>query len=206
MTDGLWHLPQGWRWAKLREVALTLKAGGTPSRSVSDYWGGEIPFVKIEDITASNGWLMATQERINEAGLRNSSAWLVPGNSVLLTMYASVGVVAINAIPVATNQAIIALVPKREMVSEKFLYYALKYLGKYFAASTLQTTQKNINKRIVEEFAVPLPSPSEQTRIVTQLERLNAQMEQAQAIHRKIQIDLDNLLPTVIRQALQGNL
>ena len=77
-------LPNQWELRSLAEISLRLKAGGTPSRDTAEYWKGTIPFVKIEDITTSEGELLGTRERINEKGLQHSSAWLVPEDSVLL--------------------------------------------------------------------------------------------------------------------------
>lgn len=89
-------LPEVWDVVSLRDIATRLKAGGTPKRGIPEYWGGQIPFVKIEDITCSRGQITQAEEYITEEGLHNSSAWVVPGNSVLLTMYASIGETAIN--------------------------------------------------------------------------------------------------------------
>src|SRR5216684_5154109 len=113
-------LPTGWRSLKISDVATRIKAGGTPARGIPEFWGGSIPFVKIEDMTLSGGELASTCERITEEGLKNSSAWLVPKDSVLLAMYASIGECSINRVEVATNQAIIALVPDRSVIVENY--------------------------------------------------------------------------------------
>src|SRR3989442_611514 len=72
------NLPQHWKVEPLSNIALKMKAGGTPKRGEADFWGGVIPFLKIEDITASNGFISTTKECITEKGLNNSNAWLVP--------------------------------------------------------------------------------------------------------------------------------
>ena len=80
-----------------------------------------MPFVKIEDVTRSGGLLESAVESISEAGLVGSSAWVVPAGSVLLTMYGTIGVPALLARPMATNQAIIALIPG-DRIDASYLY------------------------------------------------------------------------------------
>jgi type I restriction enzyme S subunit len=81
-------------------------------------------------------------------------------------MYASIGETAITKIPVATNQAIMAIVPDAQQISPDFLYFALVHGGKDLATLSIQTTQKNITKGIIENWTIPLPPVNEQRRIV----------------------------------------
>ena len=155
-----------WPTKKLGEICEKIKAGGTPSRKISKYWGGEIPFVKIEDLTSVELYLENTQEKITQEGLENSNAWILPPNSVLFSIYASIGEVAINKIPVATNQAILGLIPKSEIVDPKFLAYSLKKFGKYLISYNIQSTQKNLTLEIVKNFEIPLPPLAIQQKIV----------------------------------------
>ncbi len=99
-------LPNEWEVVRLGDVVQKMKAGGTPKRGIKEYWNGEIPFALIEDITSCGLYLSKTKNTITEEGLKNSNAWIVPENSLLLSMYATIGETAINTIPLATNQAI----------------------------------------------------------------------------------------------------
>src|SRR5688572_26968297 len=119
-TIGSITIPKEWQIYKLGDKGLIhgIRAGGTPLRIKKEYWdNGDIPFVKIQDITQSNKYLYETEEKITKAGLDYSSAWIVPPNSILLSLYASFGEVIINKIPVATNQAIIAIQPKESILN-----------------------------------------------------------------------------------------
>ena len=111
---------RGWTTTKVIDVALKMKAGGTPDRSNPNYWQGEIPFVLIEDMTGTERFLIETKEQFSRLGLQSSSAWMVPENSILLSMYATLGKVVINKIPVATNQAILGIIPGK--VDRDFLF------------------------------------------------------------------------------------
>jgi len=174
-------IPSDWKVVKLKEIAERLKAGGTPLRTVKGYWNGNIPFVKIEDITSVEKYLTRTASTISEEGLRNSSAWLVPPKSILLSMYASIGEVAINKVQVATNQAILAIIPKKE-VDVEYLYYCLKYHAKRLHSFIVQTTQKNVNKGITENLLVPVPPLAEQRKIAFVLSKIQQAIQQQDKI------------------------
>lgn len=91
--------------AKLKDLIIKGKAGGTPSSAVAEYYNGDIPFLSISDMTKQGKYVEFTEKHISENGLGNSSAWIVPPNSLILSMYASVGLVCINKVPLATSQA-----------------------------------------------------------------------------------------------------
>ena len=85
MTQQELELPKGWVETKLDDIATRLQAGGTPSTKKPAYYqNGTIPFVKIDDITDSDTkYLETTKIKITKQGLDDSSAWLVPENSLL---------------------------------------------------------------------------------------------------------------------------
>ncbi len=174
-------LPKEWEVVKVLEISKKIKAGGTPSRKEPKYWEGDIPFVLIEDMTSSGLYLSKTKEYITEEGLNNSSAWIIPPNSLLLSMYATIGETAINTIPLATNQAILAIIPKS---SFDIIYgaYRLKYDAKRLLMQNIQSTQKNVNKGIVENFKIPLPPLPEQQKIAAILSTVQNAKEKTEDI------------------------
>jgi type I restriction enzyme S subunit len=175
-----------WIRKKLGEICHKIKAGGTPSRKVLEYWNGDIPFVKIEDISSTNLYLGDTQEKISQKGLENSNAWILPPNSVLFSIYGSIGKVAINKIPVATNQAILGLIPKNEIINHKFLTYSLKAFGKYLISYNIQSTQKNLTLEIVKSFEIPLPPLPIQQKIVKILDTIQEAIDIQEKIIEKV--------------------
>ena len=158
------EIPETWSLTPIEELAETLRAGGTPSRKNKAYFGGDIPFAIIEDITGCGTYLDSTKQAITREGLEASSAWIVPEGSVLLSMYATIGATAINKIPVATNQAILAIVPK-ETCNPEFLCYCLQAHKRHLTQLNVESTQKNVNKGIVSSFRLPLPPLQEQKSI-----------------------------------------
>ncbi len=168
--EGLNSPPEEWGVVKVSKVSKKMKAGGTPRRSNKEYWhNGTVPFVLIEDMTSCGLYLDKTKEFVTTKGIENSSAWIVPNNSLLLSMYATIGETAINKIPLATNQAILVIVPKEDIFDVKFGAYLLKFNSNRLIAKNVQSTQKNVNKGIVANFEIPLPPLPEQKRIAAVL-------------------------------------
>jgi type I restriction enzyme S subunit len=158
-------IPNEWNCSSIKEVSIKCKAGGTPRKNQKEFWEyGNIPFVLIEDMTSVEMYLKKTKNFTNQKGLESCSAWLVPEDTVLLSMYATVGKAVINKIPVVTNQAILAIVTKPDICKE-FLAFALGSNSQRLLSYNVQSTQKNVNKGIVEQFRIPLPPFHEQCKI-----------------------------------------
>jgi len=163
------------------ELATKLKAGGTPSRQNKSNFGGDIPFVLIDDMTSSGVYLKSTKETITREGLESCSAWIVPENTLLLSMYATIGATVITTFPVATNQAILAIVP-REDYDLEYLSFCLQAHKKHLARLNVESTQKNINKGIVSSFQLPIPPLPEQKKIAHILSTVQRAIEAQERI------------------------
>ena len=152
-------------------------SGGTPKRSVSEYWNeGSIPWVKIGDI--SSKFISSTEEQITEAGLKSSSAKLLAPGTLLYSIFASIGAVGILDIPAATNQAIAGLHIKTDRIQQDYLYHFLKSQEALAKSSGRGVAQNNINLTILREMEVPVPAIGKQKAIVEQLEVIATQIEQ----------------------------
>ena len=131
------------------------KAGGTPTSTNKEYYNGNIPFLSINDITKQGKYIRYTENHLSQSGLDNSSAWIVPANSLIMSMYASVGLVAINEVPITTSQAMFAMQLKDEGLLD-YLYYYLSYFKYRHIHKYLETgTQSNINADIVRGIMIP---------------------------------------------------
>ena len=189
--------PNGWRLAAVGDLAERMKSGGTPSRAKPNYWGRDIPFALIEDITESGLFLGTTREKITSEGLENSSAWIVPPGSVLLSMYATIGATSVTEIPTATNQAILGIVPKAD-VDPVFLAFALRYHAPELIRRNVQSTQKNIGKGIVERFVIAIPEFDEQREIGRSLAAIEAAHKASKVTERA----LNDLFVSLLVRAL----
>ena len=194
--------PEHWEVVRLGEVVEKMKAGGTPKRSEKRFWGGSIPFILIEDLTKNNLYIEDAREYITEEGLENSNAWIVPENSLLLSMYATIGKTAVNLIPVATNQAILGIIPKRDRLNVEFGAYLLKFHSKRLLSQNIQTTQRNVNKGIVENFLIPLPPLDEQQKIANILTTIDQKIQ----AEEKKKVALRSLFKTLLHQLMTGKI
>lgn len=139
---------------KLENLILKGKAGGTPSSTVAEYYDGNIPFLSISDMTKQGKYVKSTEKHISESGLANSSAWIVPSNSLILSMYASVGLVCINTVPLATSQAMLSMVLKDCKMLD-YIYYYLNFFRETQIHRLLETgTQSNINADTVRHIEI----------------------------------------------------
>ena len=179
----LYTLPDGWEWKKLGDLAK-FQSGGTPSRSNKTYWdNGNIPWVKISDIT-DEMYVTNTEEFITKAGLDNSSAKLFPKNTILYTIFATIGKIGILDIEATTNQAISGIQPKNN-VDLFYMYYGLKFITNEVQKVSTGVAQNNINLTKLKEQWFPLPPLEEQKRIVAKLDNLFAKIDKAIALHQK---------------------
>ena len=143
------------KYNRLDSLFIKGKAGGTPTSTNKEYYNGNIPFLSINDITTQGKYIYYTEKYITQKGLDNSSAWIVPKGCLIISMYASVGLVAINCIPISTSQAMFSIQLKDENLID-YLYYYLSYFRYRHIHKYLETgTQSNINADIVRSILIP---------------------------------------------------
>ncbi|MGV5046007.1 restriction endonuclease subunit S [Rhodococcus pyridinivorans] len=159
-----------WPLVPLSEVA-DWGSGGTPSRSNPEFYGGDIPWATIADLT--DGPVLSTGESITRTALASSSAKLVPEGSVLVAMYGSIGKLGIPQVPMATNQAIAFATPRQGVLDKRFLFHFLRAQRRPLLAAGRGGTQANISQTILKSWRIPLPPLSEQCRIASILDHAN---------------------------------
>ena len=115
-----------WKTVKLSEVSKIV-GGGTPSTTENSYWDGNIPWITPKDLSGHKDMYVSSGSRsITEIGLKNSSAKLLPRDTVLFTSRAPIGYIAIASQPVCTNQGFKNLV-LNDGYDCRFFYYLLKH-------------------------------------------------------------------------------
>lgn len=148
----------------IRDVCLKMVSGGTPKSSRSDYYGGNHPWLRTQEVNFNQ--IDETSMTITDDGLNNSSAQYIPAWSVIVAMYgATVGRVAYNSIPLTTNQACCNLIIDDKKVIYKYVFYWLSSQYEYIK-SLGRGSQTNINADTVKNLDIPVPSLQEQQRIV----------------------------------------
>lgn len=154
-----------WSEVLLQEVA-TLKAGGTPATGIPEYWGGQIPWMSSGEINLRR--IHDVVGRISEYGLANSSAKLLPKNTVLVALAGqgtTRGKVAVNCIPLCTNQSVAAIIPSERIHFEYLFHYLDSRYNQLRALSLGDGGRGGLNLTILRQLKIPLPSIEEQKRI-----------------------------------------
>lgn len=164
-----------WEEKRLEDLCEVARSGGTPLSSVKEYYDGDIPFLSISDMTEQGKYLTKTRRTVSQAGIDNSSSWIVPANSLIYSMYASVGFVSINKIPLATSQAVMNLILKPG-INIDFVYYQLNNLRSTLRKFIETGTQGNMTGESVKSLTLLMPSLEEQTRIAGFLMALDAKV------------------------------
>ena len=175
------YCPDGVEWSTIGEVCQKVFAGGTPTSSNSSYYGGDIPWLRSGEVNFNE--ITSTEKTITEAGYNSSSARWVESQSVLVAMTgATVARSAITMIELTANQSVCALVPIREILNYRFLYYwvSKSYLQmKGMAQGALTSLNLNLIKSI-EIPVPPLPVQEEIVRVLDAFTELQAELQAEQ--------------------------
>ena len=152
-------------------------SGGTPSKSKIEYWkDGKIPWIKISDFKKK--YIKISDEKITKSGLENSSAKILKKGTILYTIFASVGKVAILDIEATTNQAIVGIdLKENNLLDKDFLYYFLCSIENNIKKQARGVAQNNINISILKNISIPILSMSLQKNIVKTLKKLEDILE-----------------------------
>ena len=195
--------PEGWVWTTLGEVG-TWQSGGTPSRSNKTYYGGNIPWLKTGDL--NDGLISYIPESITEEAVANSSAKINPTGSVLIAMYgATIGKLGILTFPATTNQACCACIEFNAII-QLYLFYFLLSQRNEFIAKGGGGAQPNISKEIIVNTFIPLPPLSEQQRIVMEIEKWFALIDQIEQGKSDLQTIIKQTKSKILDLAIHGKL
>lgn len=160
----------GWTTVALGDV-VDIVSGATPKTGVPEYWDGTIPWATPKDLSyLQTAEIQSTPRMITEAGLRSCAASVLPAGSVLFSSRAPIGHVAINSVPMATNQGFKSLIPRAGVLEAKYLYHWLRANRPYLESLGNGATFKEVSKAVVSRVELPLPPIDEQRRIAAILD------------------------------------
>jgi len=182
-----------WCRRRLGDVATVL-SGATPKTSVPDYWNGDLVWLTPKDLgTLETIEVSASERRITQQGFDSCSAQRIPPNSVVMSSRAPIGHLAINTVPVCTNQGCKSFVPKSGLETH-FLYWILRGLMPDIQHLGDGATFDEVSKRDLEGFEIPVPPLAEQRRLTMRIEALTSRLEQARQTRQAALAEADNLL------------
>ena len=162
-----------WKTSTIGDFTTSF-SGGTPTAGASEFYGGNIPFIRSGEIHESKTELFLT-----EAGLNNSSAKVVEKGTLLYALYgATSGEVGISKIKGAINQAILAIYPNKT-VDKRFLANYLQSHKQKIVGELLQGGQGNLSGALVKSISVTYPNNREQQAISDYVDSLDSQISAA---------------------------
>lgn len=190
-----------WKTYRLGDICKNVCSGGTPKSTEPSYYGGNIPWLNTKEVNFCR--IDKTEKTITDSGFQNSSTKWIEKNSVIVAMYgATAAKVAVNMIPLTTNQACCNLTIDPNLADFRFVYFYLCYKYTSLAALANGGAQQNLNAQRIKDFDITLPPLEEQKRIADILwslddkielnRRINANLEaQAQALFRSWFVDFE---------------
>lgn len=190
-------IPENWTWCRLGDILISDIGGGTPSKSVKEFWNGDIKWASVKDLNVK--YLVNTLNSITELGLKKSSSNLIKENNIIICTRMGLGKIVINKVPIAINQDLRALFFSDKISKEFFynFYKTLDIVGKGMTVS-------GIRKEDILSFYLPLPPLEIQHRTVSRLNELMNYCNDLENSVKESQQYNDMLLQQVLREALEG--
>ena len=161
------------------------------------YLNGTIPWLKTKEINQRR--IYSTENYITELGVENSSAKMVPVNTVTVAMYGdgqTAGRVGLTKIPLTTNQACCNLIIDQELADPEFVFYLLRGSYDELVARKTGSGQQNLNAKLIKSFEFAAPSIDEQRSIASSLGCLDDKID---LLHRQNQT-LEAMAKTLFRE------
>ena len=201
--------PRHWESPRTRFVAK-LESGHTPSRNHPEYWVNcTVPWITLADVwqlrDGTQKYIRETKEHVSDVGLANSSARLLPANTVIVSRTASVGFSGIMALPMATTQDFVNWVCGKRILAD-FLLWVFRGMKQEFRRLMMGSTHKTIYMPDAERFSTPLPPIEEQQRIA---DYLDSETQRFDKIAEKISAQITKLQEyrqTLISAAVTGKI
>ncbi|MFZ3139480.1 restriction endonuclease subunit S [Polaromonas sp.] len=172
-------------------------SGATPKTSAKEYWDGDICWTTPKDLSnLETHYLEDTPRKITKLGLDSCGASILPSGSVLFSSRAPIGHVAINAVPMATNQGFKSFIPKTGILDAKFLFHWLRKNRDYLESLGNGATFKEVSKATVSRIEITFPAIANQRRIAAILDQADA----LRAKRREALTQLDSLTQSIFME------
>ena len=199
-------IPKEWKKVRLGEI-FEVCVGGTPRRTESTYWNGDICWVSSGEVKFRK--IYETEECITEAGVSNSSAKVRPKGSVLLAMIGegkTRGQAALLEVPAAHNQNTASILVSETPCSPLFLYYFLELNYDHTRRVGSGNNQKALNKDRVKALRMPFCSFEEQKQIVSKIESHLTVCENIEKTVNDALIQAEAMRQSILKKAFEGEL
>ena len=186
-----------WETKLINDLAVVI-GGGTPDTTIKSYWDGEIQWFTPSEI-GKNKYVDSSLRTITEEGLNNSSAKLLPPNTILLSSRATIGECSLSLRECATNQGFQSLVSKKCYVD--FLYYLIQTKKRDLIRKSCGSTFLEISANEVRKIQVSVPTDVEQQKIAGLLSLIDERI----ATQNKIIDKLQSLIKGIAQNIVSNN-
>jgi type I restriction enzyme S subunit len=191
-------IPEGWEVRPIGEVIETF-GGSTPSTKNPEYWtDGDVTWFIPTDLTRSGSmFVFDSEKKINQLGIRNSSARMFPAYSVMMTSRATIGVTAINTKEACTNQGFITCIPN-ERLSASHIYFWIQETLPTITSIASGATYKEINRTEFRALPVVVPPAEIERRFLNLVDPIAKHIEILLAKNLNLRQTRDLLLPKLV--------
>ena len=199
-----------WPMVPLGELTRRV-SGGTPSKNNDAYWRGNIPWVSPKDMKVD--LIFDTEDHVSNAAIMESATSIVPAGTLLCVVRSGIlkhtFPIAITARDVCFNQDMIALIPNKEVLDTRFLYWILKARSKEILETGIKpgVTVQSFHSGFFNQFQIPLPTIEMQQAIVLEIETYQKVINGARVVldHYRPHIPIHHEWPTVpLREVIES--
>lgn len=169
---------------KLNDLCVKITGGGTPARNTKEYWGGDIPWVTVKDLT-NKKFINDAQEKITNTGLENSASNIIPKGNIITSTRMGIGRFYINDANVAINQDLKGLILKDDIVVD-FLYYFLLSRASVLESKGVGSTVKGIKVEELKNLPVFVPNVEDQKKIAGVFSLVDEKISINQSLKEKL--------------------
>ncbi len=174
-------MKNNWEIKKLKELGAIF-LGGTPNTSKKEYWNGDINWLTPSEVSKlKSKFIFSTEKTITELGLKNSSAKILPKNSLIVCTRATIGDLCINKIDMCTNQGFKSIIVNKNN-NVIFLYFLLLFNRRKIIEKASGSTFLEISKFDFENLSFPIPPLEEQEKIVSILSKQDEVIEKLEKL------------------------
>ena len=196
------EIPEHWNIIKTKN-AFKIISGATPKTDNMTYWDGEITWITPADYKTEDRVIKSGKRNITLAGLNSCGTSIVPENSIIFSKRAPIGLVAINIVPLCTNQGCISCIPK-SFVNSKYFYYLMSVLTEWFELFGSGTTFKELSTNNFANFSLSQPPLSEQQSIADYLDQKCSEIDELISIKQQKIEKLKDYKKSLIFECVTG--
>ena len=188
-------IPQEWEVKRLGEIG-TFYGGGTPSKSIDEYWHGDIPWISSADLIENDIYWCNINRFITLEAIRNSSTQIIPQNSILIVTRVGVGKVAVAPCDLCVSQDYICL--QNSGMNTIFLAYEIMQRMKNIVSQIQGTSIKGISINEVKKIQLPLPPLAEQEKIAEILSTWDKAIDKQTQLIEKLELRKKGLMQQLL--------